>query len=52
MMKKGGLTPEEEKTLLAYNLLPGVYFIVGSVLGTFTGLLGTHKGCSLPELSI
>ncbi|AQK65370.1 hypothetical protein ZEAMMB73_Zm00001d014158 [Zea mays] len=41
---KGGLTPKEEETLLACNLLPGVYFIVGSVLGTFAMLLGSHKG--------
>jgi len=45
--KKGGLTPKEEKTFLACNLLPGVYFIVGSVLGTFAMLLGIHKGLKL-----
>ncbi|AQK65365.1 hypothetical protein ZEAMMB73_Zm00001d014158 [Zea mays] len=44
---KGGLTPKEEETLLACNLLPGVYFIVGSVLGTFAMLLGSHKGLKL-----
>jgi hypothetical protein len=50
-MKKGGLIPEEEKTLLAYNLLPGVYSLLhrGFSTGHFRGVVGYPQRLLTPS---
>ncbi|XP_021307903.1 uncharacterized protein LOC8064881 isoform X2 [Sorghum bicolor] len=52
MRTKGGLTPEEEKTLRVYKFLPAFSFFAGSVWGTLVGWFSFGKGLKLLGLPL